>query len=370
METLVDAEKFWRGKRVFVTGHTGFKGGWLCLLLKRLGAEVYGYSLEAPSKPSFYEAAGIGKLVSGETSDVADLDRLDSAFRRFSPQIVLHMAAQSLVRYAYLHPVDTYRTNVMGTVNVLEAVRRSQGVRAVIVVTSDKCYENKEWVWGYRENEAMGGYDPYSNSKGCAELVTSAYTRSYFHPDEYRHHGVAVASVRAGNVIGGGDWAADRLIPDIIRAVSDGRPVRIRHPHAVRPWQHVLEPVSAYLTLAQRLYVEGPTFGGGWNFGPDENDARPVQWIVERLMASWGDGAAWELEQGPQPHEAHYLKLDCSKARTSLDWRPRWSLTQALDRIVEWYKAYQDQRDVLQISLAQLDDFMATVSYREYDCEG
>lgn len=256
-----------------------------------------------------------------------------------------------------IEPVETYSTNVMGTVNLLEAVRGTDSVKAVVNVTSDKCYENREWAWGYRENEAMGGHDPYSNSKGCAELVTAAYRNSYFHPEKYKEHGVALASGRAGNVIGGGDWADDRLIPDIMRAITQGKPVNIRNPHSIRPWQHVLEPLSGYLLLAQKLYEEGASYAEGWNFGPNDEDAKPVQWIVEGLTRSWGDDASWVLDEGDHPHEAHYLKLDCSKARARLNWVPNWHLDETLGKIVDWQKKYQQGSNMKQVTLEQITDY-------------
>jgi len=289
--------------------------------------------------------------------DIRDRALLTEAMKSASPDIVIHMAAQPLVRESYVTPVETYETNVMGTVHVLDAIRQVPGVRSVVIVTTDKCYENREWEWGYRENEAMGGYDPYSSSKGCAELVTSAYRNSFFNPATYAKHGVAVASGRAGNVIGGGDWAADRLIPDIMRAISRGETVNIRNPHAIRPWQHVLEPLSGYLILAERLYTDGPRFADAWNFGPNDSDAQPVQAIVERLTSQWGDGARWSLDGGEHPHEATFLKLDCSKARARLGWRPRWDLNHTLDSIVAWYKAAARNEDVKTVTLAQIDKY-------------
>lgn len=345
---------FWRGKRVLLTGHTGFKGSWLSLWLQSLGAQVAGYALEPPTTPSLFEVAQAGRGMTSIIGDIRDLERLCQTFSDHQPEIVIHMAAQPLVRYSYHAPVETYSTNVMGTVHLLEAVRRTKSVRAVVNVTSDKCYDNREWVWGYRENEPMGGYDPYSNSKGCAELVTSAYRNSYFHPERHAEHGVALASARAGNVIGGGDWAADRLIPDIMRAIAQGEAVHIRSPHAIRPWQHVLEPLSGYLLLAEKLYQEGAAYAEGWNFGPHDEDAKPVQWIVERLTSTWGEGASWQLDAGDHPHEAHYLKLDCSKAKARLDWQPRWPLAHALSAIVEWHRAYRDGGDMHELTLRQI----------------
>jgi len=351
---------FWRGKRVFLTGHTGFKGSWLSLWLQSLGAQVTGFALAPPSQPSLFETAQVAQGMESLRGDIRDAAALQAAMQAARPDIVIHMAAQALVRYSYANPVETYSTNVMGLVHLFEAVRATPGVRAVVNVTSDKCYENREWPWGYRENEAMGGYDPYSNSKGCAELVTSAYRSSFFNPERHAEHGIALGSGRAGNVIGGGDWAEDRLIPDMVRAIGEGRPVRIRSPHAIRPWQHVLEPLSGYLALAERLYTDGPGFAEGFNFGPHDVDARPVQWIVERLCQSWGAGASWELDEAPQPHEAHYLKLDCSKARSRLDWQPRWQLGQTIDHIVAWHKAHAAGQDMRAFTLAQIDTYQNT----------
>lgn len=353
---MIDRD-FWKSKKVFLTGHTGFKGSWLCLWLTSLGAEVTGYALEPPTEPSLFALAGVGGLVRSVIADVRDLERLKREMAAASPEIVIHMAAQPLVRDSYKIPVETYAINVMGTVHLLEAVRGCPSVRAVVNVTTDKVYENREWVWGYRENEPFGGYDPYSNSKGCSELVTAAYRSSYFNPARFDEHRVALASARAGNVIGGGDWATDRLVPDCIQALLSGRPVLIRNPHAIRPWQHVLEPLSGYLLLARRLYKEGALFAGGWNFGPPEEDARPVQWLVERLCALWGEGAVWELDKGDHPHEAHYLKLDCSKARAELGWRPRWGLERALERIVDWSRVYRDQGNLGDVCLAQIEEY-------------
>lgn len=357
LEGLEVNSTFWRGKKVLLTGHTGFKGGWLSLWLQQLGAEVTGYALQPPTNPSLYEVANVARGMSSIIGDIRDATALAKAMRDAEPEFVIHMAAQPLVRRSYIDPVETYSTNVMGTVHLLEAVRRAPSVRAVVNVTSDKCYDNKEWVWGYRENEPMGGFDPYSSSKGCAELVTSAYRNSYFNPTNYGEHHVALASVRAGNVIGGGDWADDRLIPDILRAVSDGRPVVIRNPHAIRPWQHVLEPLSGYLQLAQRLYEQGVSHAEGWNFGPDEEDAQPVQWIVERITEKWGEGATWQLDAGDHPHEAHYLKLDCSKAKMRLDWQPRWHLERALELTVAWQRAWLAKEDMRHFTLQQIEQY-------------
>jgi CDP-glucose 4,6-dehydratase len=351
-------QQFWAGKRVFVTGHTGFKGSWLCLWLQHLGAEVTGYALQPPTSPNLFEVAQLAQGMQSIIGDVRDGETLASAMRTAAPDIIIHMAAQPLVRRSYTDPVETYSTNVMGVIHLLEAVRKTPTVRAVLNVTSDKCYENREWIWGYRENEPMGGHDPYSNSKGCAELVTAAYRNSFFNPAQYSQHGVALASARAGNVIGGGDWAADRLIPDILRAISEESSVVIRNPHAIRPWQHVLEPLSGYLQLAQKLYEEGAVYAEGWNFGPNDEDAKPVQWIVEQLTQQWGDDASWVRDNADHPHEAHYLKLDCAKAKMRLDWQPRWNLTRTLEMIVSWQRAYLVKEDMHAKSLDQISDFM------------
>lgn len=357
MEGVEVNPAFWKGKRVLLTGHTGFKGSWLSLWLQSMGAQVVGYALAPPTNPSLFDVAEVEKGMTSIIGDIRDLEHLRSVFAEHKPEIVIHMAAQALVRYSYVEPVETYSINVMGTVNMLEAVRGTSSVKAVVNVTSDKCYENREWAWGYRENEAMGGYDPYSNSKGCAELVTSAYRNSYFHPEKYTEHGVALATGRAGNVIGGGDWAGDRLIPDIMRAISCGKPVNIRNPHAIRPWQHVLEPLSGYLLLAEKLYEEGAEYAEAWNFGPNDEDARPVQWIVERLTKSWGEGASWTLDGGDHPHEAHYLKLDCSKAKVRLGWHPRWHLESALGAIIDWHRAFRDEKDMRELTLRQISTY-------------
>ena len=345
---------FYRGKNVLITGHTGFKGSWLSLWLQSAGANVVGYALPPPTVPSLFVTAKVAEGMTSITGDVRDFSALLSTFKKYQPEIVIHMAAQSLVRYSYASPIETYSTNVMGTVHLLEAARQTGIVRAIVNVTSDKCYENREWVWGYRENEPMGGYDPYSSSKGCAELVTSAYRRSFFEPS-----GIALASVRAGNVIGGGDWADDRLIPDIMRAIVAGKSVLIRNKKAVRPWQHVLEPLSGYLMLARKLCEEGIRFTEAWNFGPNDGDAKSVLWVVEQLTQMWGEGAGWTLDAGSDhPHEAHYLALDCSKAKARLNWHPKWSLECTLRQIVDWHKSFRDQNNMRDITLRQIASYL------------
>ena len=348
---------FWKGKKVFITGHTGFKGSWLCLWLKLLGADITGYALNPPTNPNLFDLCNINKLTTSITSDVRDYKSLAKAIKSARPEIVIHMAAQSLVRESYKNPVETYSINVMGTVNLFEAVRNTDGVKVVINVTTDKCYENREWFWGYRENEPMGGYDPYSNSKACSELVTSAYRNSFFNPKNYNSHGVGIASVRSGNVIGGGDWSADRLMPDCVRALLDKKRIVLRNPNAVRPWQHVLEPLSGYLLLAQKLYNNGPKYSEGWNFGPDDGDAKPVEWIVKKICEKWGQNASYKIDKGEHPHEAHYLKLDCSKAKEKLGWYPRWNLEKAIDSVIEWTQAYQENKDVRKVCLKQIEEY-------------
>ncbi len=330
----------WRGKRVFLTGHTGFKGSWLASWLLRLGATVHGYALAPPTTPNLHDALGLADQVDGDIADVRDAERLRVALERAAPDVVFHLAAQPLVRRSYADPLETFGTNVMGTAHLLEAVRSVSSVRAVVVVTSDKVYENHEWPWPYRESDELGGHDPYSSSKAATEIVTASFRRSFFPPAELARHGVAVATVRAGNVIGGGDWAADRLVPDLIRGFEREEPVTIRNPAAVRPWQHVLEPLGGYLVVAQRLWAGDPAACRAWNFGPREDDARPVAWLADRLAERWGRGATWVRGSGHQPHEAGVLKLDWSLAHVELGWSPRWDLSTTLDRTAAWYRDF------------------------------
>jgi CDP-glucose 4,6-dehydratase len=334
VEGLVMSPDFWRGKKVFLTGHTGFKGSWLSLWLARGGADVTGYALDPPTTPSLFEAARVADSVRSISGDIRDRERVRTAVAESKADVVIHMAAQALVRSSYENPVETYDVNVVGTASVLDAVRHASTVRVVVVVTSDKCYENRESERPYRETDPMGGADPYSSSKGCAELVASAYDRSYF-----RASGMRLATARAGNVIGGGDWGRDRLVPDVVTAFARQQAPVIRNPDAVRPWQHVLEPLAGYLLLAERLWA-GDQFGGGWNFGPADDDARPVRWLVDRLAAQWGNGASWTHRSDGGPEEAQLLRLDTSRARRELGWKPRLPLDETLRWVAEWYRQY------------------------------
>jgi len=351
-----DFKQFYKAKRVLITGNTGFMGSWLSIWLSELGADVIGYAKEPPTSPNLFEICGLEKRINSVTGDIRNGKVLRDIFERHQPEIVFHLAAQSLVRYSYEEPVETYETNVIGTVNLLEACRYTKSVRAIVNVTSDKCYENQEWVWGYRETDPIGGYDPYSSSKGCSELVTNAYLKSFFNPKDYREHGVSLATARAGNVIGGGDWAEDRLIPDCMKALLENRPILVRYPDAVRPWQHVLEPLSGYLLLTRRLYEDGPTFTGAWNFGPDD-DVKPVRWVVKRMIEMWGGNTDWKIDQGDHPYESHYLKLDCSKAKSKLGWYPQWDLKLSLEKTIEWYKAYYNHEDMVNMTIDQIQSY-------------
>ena len=338
-------KNFWAGKTIFLTGHTGFKGSWLSIWLKLLGSDLVGYSLGPPTQPSLFDLTSLKDEMTSIIGDIRDLKRLQSLIYSVQPEIVIHMAAQSLVLPSYENPIETYSTNLMGTINVLESVRNCKSVKAVLIVTSDKCYKNREWVWGYREDDPMGGNDPYSCSKGCSELITDSYRKSFFNPDEYARHAVGLASARAGNVIGGGDWARDRLIPDIMASFINNQTLRIRFLNAVRPWQHVLEPLAGYLCLIEKLYHEGQSYSTAWNFGPSETDIRSVRWIVNRVSSLWGKDARFEIDNNSPSPEAGILKLDSSKARTLLRWVPKLNLDQALEWTVDWYKAYNQNID-------------------------
>jgi CDP-glucose 4,6-dehydratase len=356
---MMPKRSFWKNRRVFLTGHTGFKGSWLSLWLDALGANVTGCALDPPTQPSLFEQANVESTLRSIRADIRDFPRLKAAIAECRPDVVIHMAAQSVVRRGYDDPIETYSSNVMGTVNLLEALRQLGHKCVVVNVTSDKCYENREWVWGYRENEPMGGRDPYSNSKGCAELVTAAYRESFFPPASLERHGVGVASARAGNAIGGGDWTNDQLIPDLMRAFLARQPCLIRNPFAVRPWQFVLEPLHGYLLLAERLAEDGGGFASAWNFGPAEEDAEPVSWVADELSRSWGDDASWTKDTGVHPHEARCLKLDASRARLELGWRPLLPLRLALDWIVEWYRAFRAGDNLQKLTRTQIERYEA-----------
>lgn len=357
MEELVTDASFWKGRRVFLTGHTGFKGGWLALWLTRLGAEVRGYSLDPATQPSFFDTARVASLVEDVRGDVRDASALEHSVREFAPEVVFHLAAQALVRTSYESPIETYSTNVMGTAHLFDAMRRAPSVRAVVCITTDKCYENREWLWPYRETDPLGGYDPYSSSKACAELVAASFRQSYFHPQKLSEHGVAIATARAGNVIGGGDWSSDRLIPDLVRGFLSGKPVAIRNPHSIRPWQHVLEPLHGYIRLAEKLLTGSPEarseFATAYNFGPMQDDARTVSWIADRMASLWGSGASYSFEEYSGLHEAHYLKLDISRATHHLRWVPQLRLDTALEWLVDWYRAWQPHEQ----SVSNMQDF-------------
>jgi CDP-glucose 4,6-dehydratase len=369
MEDLVNAELTsnveailnpWQGRRVFLTGHTGFKGGWLALWLSKLGANVRGYALDPITTPSLFEVARIDSVIEDIRGDIRDASRLNQAIQDFAPEVVFHLAAQPLVRYSYDDPIGTYETNVIGTARVLDAIRRTPSVRAVVSVTTDKCYENKEWVWPYRETDPLGGYDPYSSSKACAEIISAAFRQSYFPVEKLGRadgHRVALATARAGNVIGGGDWSTDRLLPDLVRGFLSGSPVLIRRPNSIRPWQHVLEPLHGYICLAAKLLTHDPRYATAYNFGPAEADAQSVAWIAERLTGYWGDGASWVLDVAESPHEAGYLKLDASRARADLAWTPRLRLDLALDLLVQWYRAWQSKADMHSFTIAQISAY-------------
>ena len=347
----VDAS-FWRGKRVLLTGHTGFKGSWLSLWLQSMGSHVRGVALAPPTDPALFDVARVGEGMEHHVVDIRDFDSLHQHVAEFRPEILIHMAAQPLVRQSYAQPLETFATNVMGTAHVLEAARQAGSVKAIVNVTTDKCYENRELVLGYRENDPMGGSDPYSSSKACAELVTTAYRKSFL-----ADVGIAVATARAGNVIGGGDWASDRLVPDVLRSLQAGEPILVRNPHAVRPWQHVLEPLHGYLLLAERLYAHGQTYAEGWNFGPRDEDAQSVDAVVDQLCQAWGHDVTWTTQPGQHPHEAGLLKLDTSKARSRLNWAPRWSLSTAVTNTVRWHRAWRAGQDMREVCMNQINQY-------------
>lgn len=357
MENMAVSANFWSGKKVFITGHTGFKGSWLSLWLQSLGATVSGYALAPATNPNLYDLANVGEKMDSQFADLNDLSVLKNALQRAKPQIVFHMAAQALVRESYNNPIQTYQTNIMGTVHLLEAIRQCPSVKALVNVTTDKCYQNREWVWGYRESDAMGGFDPYSSSKGCVELVSAAYRNSFFPPSRYAVHGFAMGTARAGNVIGGGDWSRDRLIPDLLNSFRAKRSAQIRNPSAIRPWQHVLEPLRGYLMLAQALFDHGVEFGEPFNFGPNDHDAWPVSSIADRLAWLWGEESQWHNDNADHPHEAHYLKLDISKAKFKLAWQPIMTLSDALEQIVIWAKAYELGQDMRAFTLRQIQEY-------------
>jgi len=344
-------QAFWQGKRVFLTGHTGFKGSWLSLWLASLGVEVKGYALNPPTLPSLFNEAKVGSIINSQIGDIRDQDALYESMLKFNPDILIHMAAQPLVKYSYDAPIETYEVNVIGTAKVLEVARSCSNLKAIVNITTDKCYENDERTKGYKENDPMGGYDPYSSSKGCAELVTSAYRRSFLQEQD-----IGLASVRAGNVIGGGDWADDRLIPDILRSFEKSEPVVIRNPKATRPWQHVLEPLSGYLILAEKLYKNQKEYAEGWNFGPNEKDVKPVDWILDKMISKW-PGSSWELDKNISPHEVDFLKLNITKAKLRLNWNPTWNLNQTLEKIVYWHKAWLNKEDMQAACLSEIEEY-------------
>lgn len=353
---------FWKNKKVLVTGHTGFKGSWLCLWLRKLGAEVIGYALNPPTQPSLFHIGNIDQDISSIIGDIRDYDHLMKTIKKYKPEVVFHLAAQPLVRESYINPIETLQTNIIGTANLLDIVRLTKNIKVVINVTSDKCYDNKEWSWGYRETDPMGGYDPYSCSKGCSELITNSFRQSYFKDEK-----IYIASARAGNVIGGGDWAEDRLVPDIIRSLLRNQSPKIRNPYAVRPWQHVLEPLCGYMTLAEKMYFEGEKFSQPWNFGPDDDHIINVGDITNRIIEQWGGERKISYDGGDHPHEAQLLKLDCSKVKHELGWYPILNMTETLEWTVDWYKAYKEKKDIKKLTLRQIEMY-EKLRRDKYDC--
>jgi CDP-glucose 4,6-dehydratase len=355
--TLEDMVKSWQGRRVFLTGHTGFKGSWLALWLSKVGAQIRGYALDPGTDPNLFTLASVDKVIDDVRGDIRNYAKLEASMTEFKPEVVFHLAAQPLVRRSYADPVGTYSTNVMGTVNLLEAIRKTPSVRSVLCVTTDKCYENQEWVWPYRENDPLGGHDPYASSKACAEIVVAAYRSSFFPVELMREHNVALATARAGNVIGGGDWSEDRLIPDLIRGFESGHPVMIRRPNAIRPWQHVLDPLHGYIVLAEKLLAEPANFASAFNFGPGEEDAWPVERIASKLAHMWGGGATWRKDSEPSPHETNVLRLDASKARLLLGWKPRLNIETALEWTVAWYSAAHQGANMAEVTEKQISEY-------------
>lgn len=343
----------YKNKTVLLIGHTGFKGSWLSIWLNELGANVVGYALKPYTSKDNFVVTGLKNKITHVIGDVRNYKKLKEVFTKYHPEFVFHLAAQPIVRKSYLNPKETYDINIGGTVNVFECCRLTDSVKVIINVTSDKCYENKEWIWGYRENDPMGGHDPYSSSKGCSELITGAYRKSFFNPENYKEHGKSLSSVRAGNVIGGGDWQKDRLIPDCIRALENSEDIKIRNPEAIRPWQHVLEPLSGYLLLASKMYQEPGKFSGAWNFGPNYDSIVTVGKIVSMLVEKWEGGKWLDISNKNEPHEANLLSLDISKARNFLNWHPRWNIQKCIEKTMEWYKNYNNE-NVYELCLNQI----------------
>jgi CDP-glucose 4,6-dehydratase len=354
---MEDVVNVWHGRRVFVTGHSGFKGGWLSLWLARRGALVRGYSLDPPTDPNLFTIASVATVMEDVRGDIRDYARLEACMAEFAPEVVFHLAAQPIVVRSYDEPLTTYSTNVMGTAHVMEAIRNTPSVRTVMCITTDKVYHNQGWVWPYRETDPLGGHDPYSASKACAEIVSAAYRSSYFPVEEFEKHQVLIATVRAGNVIGGGDWAAYRLIPDLVRSFTSGKPVLIRRPAATRPWQHVLEPITGYILLAEKLLARQTKFASSYNFGPEYEDAWPVERLANKVVELWGEGASWVRDSAPAPHEARFLQLDASRARYELGWRPRLTTEKALEWSIAWYRAWKEGQNMKAFTLRQIEDY-------------